>query len=49
LDEAQVIVDLSIASWRRRACAIAGRDLTPAEWGTFVGVDIPYRRTCPAP
>ncbi len=41
--------DLSVASWRRRACAIAGRDLTPAEWSTFVGADIPYRRTCPAP
>ncbi len=40
--------DTSVASWRLRACAVAGRDLTPAEWSTFVGTDIPYQRTCPA-
>jgi len=40
--------DTSVASWRRRACAIAGRDLTPAEWSTFVGPDIPYHGACPA-
>ncbi len=41
--------DPSVASWRRRACAVAGRDLTPAEWSTFVGAVIPYQRTCPTP
>jgi len=38
--------DTSVASWRRRACAVAGRDLTPAEWSAFVGTDVPYRSTC---
>jgi WD40 repeat protein len=34
-------------AWIDRACAIAGRDLTPAEWDTYLpGVE--YERTCTA-
>ena len=31
--------------WLDRACAIAGRDLTEAEWTSHLP-DRPYRRTC---
>lgn len=37
--------DLSPASWRAAACRLAGRDLTEAEWRTYLP-DRPYRRTC---
>ena len=33
--------------WFVHACAVAGRNLTEAEWETYVP-DRPYRRTCPA-
>ena len=36
------------AAWAAEACAQAGRDLTPAEWGTYIP-DQPYRATCPHP
>jgi WD40 repeat protein len=32
----------------QRACIVAGRDLTPAEWTEHLG-DEPYRETCPVP
>ena len=38
--------DVGIASWQKRACAVANRDLTPAEWHQYVGDNEPYRRTC---
>jgi hypothetical protein len=28
------------------ACGVAGRDLTPEEWDTFIGDLSPYRSTC---
>jgi DNA-binding beta-propeller fold protein YncE len=31
----------------RAACATAGRDLTPAEWQTFVGAKVPNDLACP--
>ncbi len=31
-----------------RACAIANRELTRAEWAQFVGSALPYSATCPA-
>jgi hypothetical protein len=34
------------ASWIRTACAIAGRNLTRAEWQQYLP-DRPYRKTCP--
>ncbi|WP_214106374.1 nSTAND1 domain-containing NTPase [Acrocarpospora catenulata] len=37
--------DLDLGSARRRACAVAGRDLSPAEWAAFLpGYE--YRPTC---
>lgn len=40
--------DLDPASWRDRACAVANRNLTRAEWDRYLGPDVPYRATCPA-
>ena len=37
--------DVDPASWRERACSIAGRNLTQDEWERFLP-DRPYRRTC---
>jgi WD40 repeat protein len=39
--------DVDPTSWRKRACELAGRNLTRAEWARFLG-DEPYRQTCPA-
>lgn len=33
-------------AWIAHACAVAGRNLTPAEWADALG-DRPYRATCP--
>ena len=33
-------------SWIRRACSIAARDLTAAEWNTYLP-DVAHQRTCP--
>jgi WD40 repeat protein len=38
--------DLDDRSWRRRACAIANRNLTFAEWEQYEG-ERPYQITCP--
>lgn len=44
----QVILwDMNVESWQNRACQVANRNLTEAEWGQFIGSDIPYDRTCP--
>ena len=32
--------------WKRFACQVAGRDLTPAEWSDVLP-DREYRRVCP--
>jgi WD40 repeat protein len=37
--------DMTPAHWADRACALAGRDLTRAEWARWLP-DQPYRRTC---
>ena len=37
--------DLPPATWEAKACMLAGRNLTQAEWNQFIGGD--YRRTCP--
>ncbi|HYU30799.1 MAG TPA: hypothetical protein VEW48_01430 [Thermoanaerobaculia bacterium] len=39
--------DVGLDSWKLRACRLANRNLTQAEWHQFLGRDIPYRRTCP--
>ena len=36
---------LSVSSWMAHACSIAGRDLTAAEWASYVP-SRPYRQTC---
>jgi WD40 repeat protein len=40
-------VDLDPASWTAQACAIAGRNLTRAEWAELLGSSVPYEATCP--
>ncbi|WP_170316872.1 BTAD domain-containing putative transcriptional regulator [Acrocarpospora corrugata] len=37
--------DLDLESARRRVCAVAGRDLDPAEWDSFLR-GYPYQRQC---
>jgi WD40 repeat protein len=37
---------MSPATWAQRACAIAGRDLTTADWSRLLP-GYPYRRVCP--
>jgi WD40 repeat protein len=39
--------DVSLESWLKQACAIANRNLTPEEWRRYMGIDVPYRKTCP--
>jgi WD40 repeat protein len=38
--------DLRIRNWRRRACQVAGRDLTRDEWKLFLPPKMQYRETC---
>jgi len=38
---------ISDQSWVARACQIANRNLTQAEWRTFIGATEPYQKTCP--
>ncbi len=42
-----VLWKVDLASWRRRACELANRDLTRQEWQAVLGSGTPYRRTCP--
>lgn len=42
-----MIWDLSLQTWKTRACALAGRNLTRAEWTTYMAPGSTYRRTCP--
>ena len=44
-DGSQVTWDLTPDHWLDRACELAGRDLTRAEWARYLP-DQPYRRTC---
>jgi WD40 repeat protein len=39
--------DLDLASWQKRACAIANRDLSQAERDQFLGRGQPIKPTCP--
>lgn len=36
-----------IDTWPELACLVAGSNLTPEEWATYMPLDEPYRRTCP--
>ncbi len=39
--------DTDPAVWRRRACAVAGRNLSREEWKLYLPPGTPYRATCP--
>ena len=41
------IWDVSLGTWLERACQIANRNLTQAEWKQYIGADTPYQSTCP--
>jgi WD40 repeat protein len=41
-----VLWDIDPTSWQARACRIANRNLTPAEWSQFIG-PAPYQPACP--
>ncbi|MFI0607111.1 MAG: caspase family protein [Anaerolineae bacterium] len=45
-DATIILWDVDPASWIERACHIANRNLTMAEWTQFIG-DLPYECTCP--
>ena len=47
-DFGAVLWDLDPEHWANAACAIAGRNLTPEEWTTFIGDLAVYQATCPA-
>jgi hypothetical protein len=46
-DETVILWEVDVASWIRKACAIANRNLTHREWTTYVGEDVPYQAPCP--
>ena len=46
-DHGIAVWDLDPEHWVKGACAIAGRNLTRAEWDQYVGDLAPYRLTCP--
>ena len=39
--------DVDPDSWAVRLCRIANRNLSAIEWQRYVGIVVPYRRTCP--
>jgi WD40 repeat protein len=43
--ETLIVWELDLRAWRRRACEIAGRNLTSTEWDQYVGAE-PYQKTC---
>jgi WD40 repeat protein len=47
LDKTVILWDVDPASWEKRACHIANRNLTKAEWVQFLGEDKPYQKFCP--
>ena len=47
-DMTVMLWDVNLEGWKSRACRIANRNLTRAEWDQFIGADMPYQRSCPA-
>jgi WD40 repeat protein len=45
LDKTVILWDIDPKSWLEKACKIAGRNLTLAEWKQYIG-DKPYKKTC---
>ncbi len=41
------VPSLSPQSWIARTCTMANRNLSLDEWRTYIGTDVPYRKTCP--
>jgi len=41
------VYDIDPASWREKACTVAGRNMTREEWQQHMPADEPYRATCP--
>jgi hypothetical protein len=39
--------DVDPNSWAAHLCRIVNRNLSLIEWQQYVGIDGPYRRTCP--
>jgi len=46
-DDLVLLWQISYQTWLARACQIANRNLTQAEWKAFVGTIEPYQKTCP--
>jgi hypothetical protein len=44
-DRKILLWDIGVTLWEGRACAIARRNLTPAEWAQYLPADQPYRKT----
>jgi WD40 repeat protein len=42
-----IVWDTTLVSWQRRACVLANRNLSQAEWDQFLGSVRGYERTCP--
>ncbi|PWU17451.1 MAG: hypothetical protein C5B48_15920, partial [Candidatus Rokuibacteriota bacterium] len=47
VDTRAMLWDVDPAAWRRRACAIVGRNLRREEWKLYLPSGTPYRATCP--
>jgi WD40 repeat protein len=45
-EDAILLWDVDIASWKGQACHRTNRNLTAEEWRRYIG-DLPYRETCP--
>jgi len=39
--------DVDVEVWKARACRIANRNMTHAEWAQYMAKDVSYRATCP--
>jgi len=46
-DQTVWLWDIDPKSWVARLCRLANRNLTAAEWQQYIGLNVPYRRTCP--
>jgi WD40 repeat protein len=46
VDTRQMLWDVDPAVWRRRACAIVGRNLTREEWKLYLPAGTSYGATC---
>jgi WD40 repeat protein len=46
-DNSVILWAVNLDPWPARACRIANRNLTEAEWRTYIGPEQPYQLTCP--